>query len=80
MQEHNLQKRNANLLGSGSYGAVYKTKCDQLPCAAKIVHSLILDPQDPEARKIMERFEQECAFLERYLTPKHCAVHVPWHD
>ena len=39
------------------------TKCDQLPCAAKLVHSLILDPQDPGATKIMERFKQECDFL-----------------
>ena len=26
-------------LGHGSYGAVYKAKCDQLPCAAKVIHS-----------------------------------------
>ena len=50
-------------LGHGSYGAVYKAKCDQLPCAAKVLHPTILDPTDPGAGKIMERFEQECAFL-----------------
>ena len=58
-----------HLLGHGSYGAVYKTKCDQLPCAAKIVHSLILDPQDPGATKIMERFKQECTFLKSIQHP-----------
>ena len=56
-------------LGHGSYGAVYKAKCDQLPCAAKVLHSTILDPTDPGAGKIMERFQQECAFLESIRHP-----------
>ena len=50
-------------LGHGSYGAVYKAKCDQLPCAAKVLHPTILDPNDPGAGRIMQRFQQECAFL-----------------
>ena len=50
-------------LGHGSYGAVYKAKCDQLPCAAKILHSTIVDPHDVGAAKIMQRFKQECVFL-----------------
>ena len=50
-------------LGRGSFGAVYKAKCDQLPCAAKILHPTILDPMDPGADKILERFHHECAFL-----------------
>ena len=56
-------------LGHGSYGAVYKAKCDQLPCAAKVLHPTILDPTDPGASKIMERFQQECAFLKSILHP-----------
>ena len=56
-------------LGHGSYGAVYKAKCDQLPCAAKILHPTILDPADPGAARIMDRFQQECAFLERIRHP-----------
>ncbi len=56
-------------LGHGSYGAVYKAKCDELPCAAKILHPTILDPKDPGADKIMERFQQECAFLESIRHP-----------
>ena len=51
-------------LGHGSYGAVYKAKCDQLPCAAKILHQAILNPGDPGADKIEQRFRQECEFLE----------------
>ena len=56
-------------LGHGSYGAVYKAKCDQLPCAAKVLHPTILDPLDPGAGKIMQRFQQECAFLENIRHP-----------
>ena len=56
-------------LGHGSYGAVYKAKCDQLPCAAKLLHPTILDPADPGADKIMQRFQQECSFLENIRHP-----------
>ena len=56
-------------LGHGSYGAVYKAKCDQLPCAAKVLHPTILDRLDPGAGKIMNRFRQECAFLESIRHP-----------
>ena len=56
-------------LGHGSYGAVYKAKCDQLPCAAKVLHPTILDPNDPGAGRIMDRFRQECAFLESIRHP-----------
>ena len=56
-------------LGHGSYGAVYKAKCDQLPCAAKVLHPTILDPTDPGAGKIMNRFRQECALLESIRHP-----------
>ena len=57
------------LLGHGSYGAVYKAKCDQLPCAAKVLHQTILDPTDPGASTIMNRFRQECTFLESIRHP-----------
>ena len=50
-------------LGVGSYGAVYRALCDELPCAAKILHPTLFQTNDPSARKIIERFEQECQFL-----------------
>ena len=50
-------------LGVGSYGAVYRALCDELPCAAKILHTTLFETNDPGTRKIMERFEQECHFL-----------------
>ena len=59
----------SQLLGHGSYGAVYKAKCDQLPCAAKVLHQTILDQLDPGASTIMNRFTQECAFLESIRHP-----------
>ena len=73
-QQHVFHYRNFHInksqpLGHGSYGAVYKAKCDQLPCAAKVLHPTILDPTDPGAGKIMERFQQECAFLESIRHP-----------
>ena len=56
-------------LGHGSYGAVYKAKCDQLPCAAKVLHHTIVDPRNSEADRILQRFKQECAFLENIRHP-----------
>ena len=50
-------------LGVGSYGAVYRALCDELPCAAKILHPTLFQTNDPGTQKIMERFEQECQFL-----------------
>ena len=65
----NFHVNKSQLLGHGSYGAVYKAKCDQLPCAAKVLHPTILDPADPGSSRIMDRFQQECAFLERIRHP-----------
>jgi len=50
-------------LGIGSYGAVFRVLCDELSCAAKVIHPTLFETHDPGARKIMERFEQECHFL-----------------
>ena len=73
-QQHHFSYKSFHIdknqpLGHGSYGAVYKAKCDQLPCAAKVLHPTILDPTDPGAGKIMNRFRQECAFLESIRHP-----------
>ena len=57
-------------LGIGSYGAVCKAQCDDLLCAAKIIHPTLFDPSvsyqiSPkiEHRAPIRRFEQECEFL-----------------
>ena len=53
-----------NPLGSGAYGAVYKAKCDKLPSAAKILHGSFIHMPDT-----LERFRQECDFLESIKHP-----------
>ena len=53
-----------NPLGSGAYGAVYQAKCDKLPCAAKILHSSF-----GYSKETLDRFRQECEFLESIKHP-----------
>ena len=57
-------------LGRGSYGAVYKAKCDDLLCAAKILHPTLTDEPTQhqiaprrEHRLPIRRFDQECEFM-----------------
>ena len=57
-------------LGIGGYGAVCKAKCDDLLCAAKILHPTLFDPtahqqiaRRREHRLPIRRFEQECEFM-----------------
>ena len=57
-------------LGIGAYGKVCKAKCDDLLCAAKLIHETLFDPTaeqliapQREHRLPMRRFEQECEFL-----------------
>ena len=57
-------------LGIGAYGAVYKAKCDDLLCAAKVIHPTLFDPTalqqstpQREHRLPVRRFEQECEFM-----------------
>ena len=47
-------------LGSGAYGQVCRATLDELPCAAKLLHAILLDPDRPRNRTL---FEQECRFL-----------------
>ena len=57
-------------LGIGSYGKVCRAKCDDLLCAAKLIHETLFDPTAqqliaPQRERTlpMRRFEQECEFL-----------------
>ena len=50
-------------LGVGSYGAVCKAMCDDLPCAAKILHPTLFQFTAPETTSVMQNFEQECRLL-----------------
>ena len=64
-----LVKTEANSLGVGSYGAVYGAKCDQLVCAAKVLHPILFQTRDPFAHRIVERFQREIDFLSRLRHP-----------
>ena len=58
-----LVKSEDNSLGIGSYGAVYRAKCDQLVCAAKVLHPILFQTRDLAAHRIVERFQRELEFL-----------------
>ena len=58
-----LVKSEEHSLGVGSYGAVYRAKCDQLVCAAKVLHPILFQTRDPSAHRIVERFQREIDFL-----------------
>ena len=57
-------------LGIGSYGKVCRAKCDELICAAKLIHETLCDPMSQlqiapqrEHRLPFRRFQQEGDFL-----------------
>ena len=53
-------------IGTGAYGQVCKARLDELPCAAKLLHPILVDPNNPRNRI---RFEQECRFLSEIRHP-----------
>ena len=75
-------------LGVGCFGSVYKAQCDDLMCAAKIIHPtlVIMDPKlaagvspSKSHRLPFRRFEQECVFLSRIAHPhivQYLGVHL----
>ena len=60
---HNIQLYKSESLGSGSYGGVCKAKCDELPCAAKIMHPTLFDLRDPGTASYLRKFQEECHLL-----------------
>ena len=87
--EHEFIFRNVQLfkketLGTGSYGAVCKAKCDQLICAAKLLYPVLfqMQPPDPgkEHRQPFRRFEEECRFLSRVNHPNIVQYLGTYHD
>ena len=53
----------SNVLGTGSYGSVVRATLDDLPCAAKILHTIFFRSDDPGAADFAARFDQECRIL-----------------
>ncbi len=60
---------NEEVLGFGSYGKVYKAKCGQLPCAAKLLHDTLFQFGDPATDSLVTQFEKECQFLDSIKHP-----------
>lgn len=57
-------------IGIGSYGKVCRARCDDLLCAAKLMHETLFDPSshyligpEKEHRLPVRRFEKECGYL-----------------
>ena len=60
---HNIQLLKTETLGTGSYGVVCKAMCNEHPCAAKLLHPIFFQLNDPGVATTRTRFEQECHFL-----------------
>ena len=67
-------------LGVGSYGAVCKAMCDDLPCAAKILHRTLFQFTAPGATSAMRKFEQECRLLSAIKHPHIVQYLGTYHD
>ena len=68
-QYQNFQLLPQESLGIGSYGKVCKAILDQLPCAAKLLHPVLFQFNDPGSQTIVRQFEQECEFLSEIRHP-----------
>lgn len=51
------------LLGEGAYGRVCRAKCDELLCAAKVLHRALFQGHHGGENVAIQKFEQECALL-----------------
>ena len=67
-------------LGVGSYGAVCKAMCDDLPCAAKILHRTLFQFTSPGNTSVMQKFEQECHLLSAIKHPHIVQYLGTYHD
>ena len=64
-----LQLFRDECLGSGAYGKVCKAKLNELPCAAKLLHAILFELDDPQSPTIHHRFVQECQLLQMVRHP-----------
>lgn len=56
-------------LGSGAFGEVCLATCGELLCAAKIIHSALINAENSGAVRQLEMFEQECGLLSQVKHP-----------
>ena len=65
-------------LGRGSYRAVYRARCDELVCAAKVLHHALFSEEGGE-RHPERQFDRECYFLSDLRHPnivQYLGMHV----
>ena len=58
--------------GSGAYGAVYKVTVDGVPCIAKRLHDILVNPEVPRRQRtsIKQKFhDDQCASLSQLRHP-----------
>ena len=67
-------------LGVGSYGAVCKARCDDLPCAAKILHRTLFQFSATGVTSVLQKFEQECRLLSAIKHPHIVQYLGTYHD
>ena len=67
-------------LGVGSYGAVCKAMCDDLPCAAKILHRTLFQFSATGVTSVLQKFEQECRLLSAIKHPHIVQYLGTYHD
>ena len=68
-----------DVIGIGSYGSVCRAKCDQLPCAAKILHPTLII-EHPGEKSPQARFVTECEFLSSLRHPNVVQYLGTWQD
>ena len=54
-------------LGRGAFATVYRAKCDELPCAAKILFTIFQN--DPGFATVLDKFLTECEYLKNIRHP-----------
>ena len=67
-------------LGVGSYGAVYRARCDELVCAAKVLHPILFGGEGGGGgERPIRQFDQECLFLRDLKHPnivQYLGIHI----
>ena len=79
----NVEILTEEVIGSGSYGAVRKAKCDEVLCAAKTLHAIFFDPTGhfqttQDAPYNMGKCERECRRMAMVRHPnivQHLGLH-----
>ena len=64
-----IQLYKTETLGTGSYGVVCKAICKERLCAAKLLHPIFFQSNDPGIATTRTRFKQECRFLSEMKHP-----------